>query len=81
MRSVTLRLPDSLVEEIEAEARKRKMSKTDVMRERLERPSARSDQWTELLSRVAGSVEGPADLSSNVKKYLKSTGYGRNRVR
>ncbi|WP_414710050.1 ribbon-helix-helix protein, CopG family, partial [Pseudorhodoplanes sp.] len=37
MKSVTLRLPDSLVDEIEAEARKRKMSKTDVMRERLTR--------------------------------------------
>ena len=83
MKSVTVRLPDSLADEIEAEARERKMSKTDIIRERLEsaRSSTASDQWSDLLSRVAGSMEGPADLSSNVKKYLKSTGYGRNRSR
>lgn len=83
MKSVSVRLPDSLVDEIEAEARKRKMSKTDIIRERLEKAqsSTSPDQWRDLLSRVAGSVEGPVDLSSNVKKYLKSTGYGRNRSR
>jgi hypothetical protein len=83
MKSVSVRLPDNLVDEIEAEARKRKMSKTDIIRERLEKAqsSTSPDQWGDLLSRVAGSVEGPVDLSSNVKKYLKSTGYGRNRSR
>lgn len=83
MKSVTVRLPDSLVDNIEAEARSRKMSKTDIIRERLEkaRSSAPPEQWRDLLARVAGSVEGPADLSSNVKKYLKLTGYGRNRSR
>lgn len=82
MKSVTLRLPDELIGEIEAEARQRKMSKTDIMRERLTKSQpATPDQWRDLLDRVAGSVDGPADLSSNVKKYLKSTGYGRNRPR
>jgi Arc/MetJ-type ribon-helix-helix transcriptional regulator len=37
MKSVTVRLPESLVDDIEAEAQKRKMSKTDIMRERLSR--------------------------------------------
>jgi Arc/MetJ-type ribon-helix-helix transcriptional regulator len=83
MKLVSVRLPDDLADDIEAEARRRKMSKTDVIRERLTKtqPPTPSDQWRDLLSRVAGSVEGPADLSSNVKKYLKSTGYGRNRSR
>lgn len=83
MKSITVRLPDSIVDDIEAEARKRKVSKTDIVRERLSkpRPPTPSDQWRDLLARVASSVEGPADLSSNVKKYLKSTGYGRNRSR
>ncbi len=83
MKSITVRLPDCVVDDIEAEAQKRKMSKTDIIRERLTRPQSPTptDQWSDLLARVAGSVEGPTDLSSNVKKYLKSTGYGRNRSR
>ena len=84
MKSVTLRLPDDLVDEIEAEARKRKMSKTDIMRERLSKPQPPNSpkEWSDILASVAGSVDGlPPDLSSNVKKYLKSTGYGRNRSR
>jgi hypothetical protein len=83
MKSVTLRLPDKLIDEIEAEARQRKMSKTDIMRERLAAQTGRSQipPSLEAIADLIGSVDGlPSDLSRNKKAYLKA-GYGRNRSR
>ena len=83
MKSVTLRLPDKLIDEIEAEARQRKMSKTDIMRERLAAQAGRSQipPSLEAIADLIGSVDGlPSDLSRNKKAYLKA-GYGRNRSR
>ena len=79
MRSLTVRLPDQLVREIEAESRERNCAKSDVVRERLQRgpalsPSARLN----LIADLIGSVDGlPADLSGRTKRYLKTTGYGK----
>ena len=36
MRSLTVRLPDQLVSEIEAESRERNCAKSDIVRERLQ---------------------------------------------
>jgi hypothetical protein len=83
MKSVTIRLPDSLAEDIEAEARRRKMSKTDIMRERLSRnvENAKVPSSLEAIADLIGSIDGlPADLSRNKKAYLKA-GYGRKRPR
>jgi Arc/MetJ-type ribon-helix-helix transcriptional regulator len=83
MKSVTVRLPDSLVDDIEAEAQKRKMSKTDIMRERLSRnmESGKVPSSLEAITDLIGSIDGlPADLSRNKKAYLKA-GYGRKRPR
>jgi hypothetical protein len=83
MKSVTIRLPDSLADDIEAEARRRKMSKTDIMRERLSRTteSAKVPSSLEAIADLIGSIDGlPADLSRNKKAYLKA-GYGRKRPR
>ena len=85
MKTLTVRLPEAMVAKIEAESRRRKLSKSDVVRERLqaadERPathSARLDGIADLI----GSVEGlPEGLSSKRKEYLKSTRYGRKRPR
>jgi Arc/MetJ-type ribon-helix-helix transcriptional regulator len=38
MKPLTVRLPDSLVAEIERESRARRLSKSDVVRERLRQP-------------------------------------------
>jgi hypothetical protein len=38
MKSLTIRLPDSLVAELESESRARRVSKSDVVRERLSQP-------------------------------------------
>ena len=85
MKTLTVRLPEPLVAEIEAESRGRKISKSDVVRERLRlarrrprRPSASLDAIADLI----GSVDGlPADLSARRKRYLRATGYGEKRPR
>jgi Arc/MetJ-type ribon-helix-helix transcriptional regulator len=83
MKSLTVRLPDHLVERLEAEAKRRKMSKSDIVRERLSATSAQPE--TSTLASIAdliGSVEGlPPDLSGKKKEYLRTTGYGRKRHR
>ena len=85
MRTITVRLPDPLVREIETESRRRQISKSDVVRERLQRvTTSRRNRSTPLhaIADLIGSVDGlPADLSSRKKAYLKSTGYGRKRHR
>lgn len=84
MKSLTVRLPDELVHKLETEAKRRKMSKSDIVRERLSEPTvapAKPD-WSSILADVVGSVEGlPPDLSANKKAYLRATGYGRKRHR
>jgi hypothetical protein len=74
-----------LVAEIEGESRRRKLSKSDVVRERLSAPARAKRGSTASLDAIAdliGSVDGlPRDLSGRKKKYLDLTGYGRNRPR
>jgi Arc/MetJ-type ribon-helix-helix transcriptional regulator len=84
MKTLTVRLPEALVAEIEAESRQRRRSKSDVVRERL-RLAARSRARrapADTIADLVGSVGGlPADLSERKKRYLKTTGYGRKRAR
>jgi Arc/MetJ-type ribon-helix-helix transcriptional regulator len=74
VKTLTIRLPDSLVTEIEHESQSRRVSKSDVVRERLRQPqrAARTGgSMSDLAGDLIGSVRGlPADLSSNKKKYL-----------
>ena len=85
MKTLTVRLPEALVAQIEAESRRRKLSKSDVIRERLTdsgRSRRRQTAMLDAIADVVGSVDGlPRDLSAQTKKYLKSTGYGRKRAR
>jgi Arc/MetJ-type ribon-helix-helix transcriptional regulator len=83
MKTVTVRLPEALVAQIEAESRRRKLSKSDVVRERLTGGGGSPGQRPALLDAIAdlvGSVDGlPRDLSARTKHHLKSSGYGRKR--
>ena len=81
MKTISVRLPDALAARLEAESRARKMSKSDILRDRLaSAPPMRTDPLADIAD-VIGSAEGlPADLSSNIKRYLKA-GYGRKRPR
>jgi len=76
MKTLTVRLPESLVAEIEKESQRRGVSKSDLVRERLrQRPRSAGERGTirEILGDLIGSVGGlPADLSRNKKKYLPS---------
>jgi Arc/MetJ-type ribon-helix-helix transcriptional regulator len=83
MKTLTVRLPDSLAASIEAESRGRGISKSDVVRERLQLvPAGERDagEATEAIADLIGSVDGlPSDLSARKKRYLRATGYGRKR--
>jgi metal-responsive CopG/Arc/MetJ family transcriptional regulator len=80
-----VRLPADLVDRIDAESRDRQISRSDVVRERLESyGSARAPRPEKLamISDLIGAVDHlPADASAKRKAYLKATGYGRTRSR
>ena len=81
MKTLTVRIPEALAASIEAESRKRRISKSDVVRERLQHAPAQ-EQADPLASirDLIGSVEGgPPDLSARKKHYLRKWGFGRNR--
>jgi Arc/MetJ-type ribon-helix-helix transcriptional regulator len=85
VKTLTVRLPETLVVNIEEESRARKVSKSDVIRERLEYP-ARSPHSRRVspdaIADLVGSVDGlPVDLAAKKKAYLKAGGYGRKRTR
>ena len=85
MKTLTIRLPEPLVAEIEAESRTRKLSKSDIVRERLRllrAPVSRASAPLHAIADLVGSIDGlPADLSTRKKRYLKTTGYGQKRSR
>lgn len=84
MKTLTVRLPQKLVADIEAESRGRNVSKSDVIRERLERAPRQHARSASLdaIADLVGSVDGlPTDLSSRKKEHLRSTGYGQKRPR
>jgi Arc/MetJ-type ribon-helix-helix transcriptional regulator len=80
MKTLTVRLPEALIADIEAESLDRKLSRSDVVRERLEAANNRRQRRGSALNAIAdliGSVDGlPADVSARKKWYLRSTGYG-----
>ena len=85
MKTLTVRLPEPLAAEIEAESRGRKVSKSDVVRERLQfapGPARRQAAPLDAIADLIGSVDGlPPDLSARKKRYLRAMGYGRKRSR
>ena len=84
MKTINVRLPEPLAAEIEAESRQRRISKSEVVRERLENGQGDENKAAGLsdIADLIGSVDGlPRDLSARKKYYLRSTGYGRKRNR
>lgn len=85
MKTLTVRLPPALVAEIDAESRLREVTRSQVVRERLEAgPSgrARGNKQLAAIADLIGSVDGlPADVSARRKGYLRSTRYGQQRSR
>jgi Arc/MetJ-type ribon-helix-helix transcriptional regulator len=84
MKTLTVRLPEPLVADIEAESRGRRISKSDVVRERLERAprQRRHTSSLDVIADLIGSVDGlPTDLTTRKKEYLHATRYGQKRTR
>jgi Arc/MetJ-type ribon-helix-helix transcriptional regulator len=82
MKTLTVRLPEALVAEIEAESRGRQLSKSEVVRERLGLARPRRRRPIDAIADLLGSVDGlPRDLSVRKKDYLRTTGYGWKRPR
>jgi hypothetical protein len=83
MKTLTVKLPEPLAASIEAESRARKMSKSEIVRERLTRTSSYPD--TDPLASIRdliGSVDGGRpDLSSRKKEYLREMIDARKRPR
>ena len=84
MKTLTVRLPEPLVADIEEESRGRKISKSDVVRERLERAPRERRRTASLdaITDLIGSVHGlPTDLAARKREHLRATGYGQKRPR
>ncbi len=80
MSTISLKLPDKLLNLLEKESRARRTTKSSLIRESLEktlvsRPSADKASCYELAHDLAGSLKGlPRDLATN-PKHMK--GFGR----
>jgi hypothetical protein len=64
--------------------RGRKISKSDVVRERLERAPRKRRRTTSFnaIADLIGSVDSlPTDLTARKKEYLQDAGYGKKRSR
>lgn len=85
MKTLTIRLPEQLAVELEAESRSRNCSISDIVRERLQCATGtrREKEFSpEAITDLIGSVDGlPADLSGQTKRHLGATGYGKSRTR
>jgi hypothetical protein len=80
MKTLTVRLPEPLAAEIEAESCVRGISKSDVVRERLQRAQAQPphDPLASIRDLIGSVKGGPSDLSARKKHYLRAWGYGRD---
>jgi hypothetical protein len=85
MKTLSVRVSDRVAAELDAESRARKISKSDIVRERLNNLKQSNPDVPRAYQDIAdliGSVEGlPPDLAARKKHYLKITGYGRKRHR
>jgi Arc/MetJ-type ribon-helix-helix transcriptional regulator len=79
MQTLTVKLPDALAEEIDREAKTRRITKSEVVRERLAKKSeGKVSLWDRMKDLVIDDPNSPTDLSTN-KKHME--GYGKSRPR
>lgn len=78
MKTLTVKIPEPLLAEIDAAARERRVSRSVIIRERLQFGSgaAGSSLWNRMENLAIDDDSAPEDLSSN-KEYLE--GYGASR--
>lgn len=79
LRTVTVKLEDSTLADIEAEARARRVPRSVIVRERLLSPKpAKSSLWDRMSDLVVNDTRAPRDLASNKARLA---GYGKSRHR
>jgi hypothetical protein len=77
VKTLTVKLPDPLFAEIESAARARKVTKSEIVRERLERSkTGKRSLWSRMEDLVIHDESLPTDLATN-KEHLRH--YGKNR--
>jgi len=85
MQTLVLRIPDDLARELETEAQRKRLTKSEVARRRLIDAGRVADEELagfEMVADFVGSVKGgPTDMSAKKKHYLKTMGYGKKRDR
>lgn len=85
MQTLVLRIPDELAADLQAEARRRNTTKSQVARARLgaaRDPASEGGAGFALIADLIGTEAGqPRDLSARKKHYLKARGYGREKAR
>jgi Arc/MetJ-type ribon-helix-helix transcriptional regulator len=77
MKSMTVRLPDRVITEIEEEAQKRGVSKSDIIRERVEQKAPQKTDPIADIRHLIGAIKDdtlPPDLSASTKHYLRARG-------
>jgi predicted transcriptional regulator len=79
MQTISFKLPEDLLEELEREAKARRITKSSLVRESLEmalrrKPGRRAASCYDLASDLAGSIKGlPRDLATN-PQYMDGFG-------
>ena len=79
MRTISLKLPDDLLTSLDNEARKRRVTKSRLVRESLEKAlhqplSSRAVSCYDIARDLAGALKGlPKDLADN-PKYMRGFG-------
>jgi hypothetical protein len=85
MTNLSVRLSRSLAADLERESRRRGVSKSDFVRDCIERTLATQKPPASFaqIAHLVGSVDDdlPPDVSARVDHYLRKTGFGRDRRR
>jgi hypothetical protein len=77
LRTLTVKLPDRILADIDAEARARRVPRSEIVRERLEKSdTSKGSVWDRMRDLVVQDDAAPTDLGSN-KSRLGA--YGRPR--
>lgn len=82
MKTLVAKIPERLFNEIATEAKIRKVSRSEIIRERLDAVGTKQSTVKEAMGDLIGSsTDGrlPSDLSARKKHYLKKWGYGKKR--